>query len=507
MSLISILLVLVGAAVGAILTYLFRKSVLEKGFVPADQHNRLQQQINSLTSENSFLQKQLAELRLEKDSLQNNINGKIEELSKLNGQLGQRNAECDNARETITALRTELENEKAAGRKLAEELSFSQKQLVHANAELQNNTEKLNTQKQEIEKLGEKFEAAFGVLAQKILDQKTQKFTEEQDKTLKNILEPLQKEINQFKEEITSKQKQESEERISLREQVKYMSSLNQTLSEQANKLTETLRLQVKQQGDWGESILEAILENSGLQKGLQYFTQHSTKNNDGKTIRPDVLVKYPDQRSIVIDSKVSLVHYYNMCSAQSEDDQKIFLNQLVQSVKNHIDELSSKSYHDITQALDFIIMFVPVEPAYIAAMHADPSLWQYAYKKGILLISPANLIATLKIVKDMWRKDAVDKNAQKIAERAGKLYDKLVSFVANFEDVGKRLASATTAWDDAKKQLTSGKANLVSQAAHMKNLHIESKKDLPQELTSEALLNDGVAEDETAAGKLPLFE
>jgi DNA recombination protein RmuC len=486
-----ILIVFIAFSLGAIAAFLIRKMVFEKQYVPAAVHAGVCQELTVLRTEKEFKDAELQQLKCEKDSLCEIRDNLTADLNNLSTELGGCKADRNNADKLVYETKSLLEIVRQSKTEVDAALVSREKELIEVNAQLKEYKEKLDTQKQDIENLGGKFEDAFKVLAQNILEDKSRKFSEEQNKNLKGILEPLQKEIQLFKEDVGAKQKQESDERISLREQVKGMTTLNQTLSEQANKLTETLRLQVKQQGDWGESILEAILENSGLQKDLQYFTQQSSRNAEGKIIRPDVLIKYPDQRTIIIDSKVSLVHYYNMCSSHGEEDQKRSLQLLIQSLRSHIDGLASKNYGDISQALDFIIMFVPVEPAYIAAMHADPELWQYAYKKGILLISPANLIATLKLVKDMWRKDAVDKNAQEIADKAGKLYDKLVIFVETFEKVGVQLDKAGETWSDAKKQLTAGKGNLISQALKMNALHINSKKDLPDDIANQAILND----------------
>jgi DNA recombination protein RmuC len=450
------IIALISFVAGAVITWIVRKLMFEQQHISLTHHNEMLQQYDTLKTQYAVIQGNFSFIK--------------QQWEETKQELEQKRLHLEKANQTISAL----------------------------SAQLKWTNEKLETQKQDIEQLGEKFENTFKVLAQNILEDKSKRFSQEQEKNLKGILEPLEKEIKQFKHDIEVKHKQESDERISLREQVRNITQLNQTLSEQANKLTETLRLQVKQQGDWGESILEAILENSGLQKGLQYFTQHSGINEDGKSIRPDVLIKYPDERSIIIDSKVSLVHYYNMCSALADEDQKSCLKQLLNSIRSHIDGLASKNYQDIAHALDFIIMFVPVEPAYIAAMHADAELWQYAYKKKILLISPANLIATLKLVKDMWRKDAVDKNAHEIAEKAGRLYDKLVSFVESFEEVGKKLERTSECWQEARKQLMAGKGNLLSRALQMNSLHINSKKQLPGDLASEAMLNDLVIDEET---------
>ncbi len=502
----TIFILVAALLLGAVISYLFANLKFAKNYVTGSTYAIAEQELLKLRSDKTYLETQCADFRDEKNKLLAEVKSKTDEITRLSTSLATCTNECGNMTGVIEELKNQLQFEKTKCETLLGDLTIAQKRLVHADVELKQNGEKLQTQKEEMEKLGQKFEDAFKVLAQQILEDKTKKFSEEQEKNLKSILQPLQIQINQFKTDIETKQKQESDERISLREQVKIITQTNQTLSEQANKLTETLRLQVKQQGDWGESILEAILENSGLQKDLQYFTQQSSRNNDGKTIRPDVLVKYPDQRTIIIDSKVSLVHYYNMCNAVKEEEQNNFAKQLVQSLKNHIDDLAGKNYTDLTQALDLIVMFVPVEPAYIAAMHTEPELWQYAYKKGILLVSPANLIATLKLVKDMWRKDAVDRNAQEIADKAGKLYDKLVSFVESFEKIGNQLERAGESWTEAKKQLASGRGNLVSQAHKMKSLHIDAKKSLPEQLVNGALVTDEL-ELECNSTEMSLFD
>ena len=475
---------------GALITYLILRKILADG---RQAHGEAQQLRAQLETENRLLRDDQTRLMKASEEDRKAISLMRETYLEAKLQLSVAQTEKvqsqERCREIQDQLQLQNEREEDTRRLLEKE------RLAHA-ATLEawkHATEKLETQKADLEKVGTQFEHAFGSLAQKILDDRSKKFGEEQEKNMKMMLEPLQKEIAEFKIDIGVKQKQESDERISLREAVKHITTLNQTLSEQAERLTETLRLQVKQQGDWGESILESILEHSGLQKGLQYFTQQGSRNADGQSIRPDVVVRYPDERKIVIDSKVSLVNYYDLCGCipGEEDGHKSLM---VRSFKSHIDELAAKNYGDIQDALDFVIMFVPVEPAYITVMHTDPALWQYAYKKRILLISPANLVATLKLVEDMWRKDAIDKNAQAIAQKAGKIYDKLESFVENFERVGDQLQKATGSWEDARKQLISGRGNLLRQAVHMKQLHIDNRKDIAPELEQEALLNGGHA-------------
>jgi DNA recombination protein RmuC len=362
---------------------------------------------------------------------------------------------------------------------------------IQLKVQLDYKNDKLNQQKNEIENIGQKFENQFKVLASQILEEKKNAFNKDQESSLKAILDPLKENISSFKQEFSAKLKTESDDRISLREQVVHMMTLNQTLSEQANNLTQAFRGSVKHQGNWGEMILESILEYTGMQKDIHYFVQKRSINDDGDSIQPDVLVKYPDSRTIVIDSKVSLIHYENFYKSTDPVLQQQQLALLVRSIKAHIDGLSGKSYQDVTNSLDFVMMFIPVEAAYITAMQTDPTLWQYAYKKRIILISPTNIITAMKLVNDMWQKDSIDRNAKAIAERAGKLYDKLASFVEEFEKIGIHLERAAGAFQDSKKKMTDGKGNLVSQAHRMKQMKINSKKALPSVIIEEALLED----------------
>jgi DNA recombination protein RmuC len=364
-------------------------------------------------------------------------------------------------------------------------------ELTMLQSELSYSKEKLDLQKKEIENIGEKFEGQFKILANSILDEKAERFNQQQEQNLKTILDPLKEHIKTFKDDYELKRSKESEERISLREQIRHMMDLNKTLSEQANNLTQVLRGNKKHQGNWGEMILESILQYAGLQKDIHYFLQQQSANAVGRIIQPDVIVRYPDNRSIVIDSKVSLAGYESLCSTNDKEQQNIFLSGVIRSIKNHVDELSARNYQDVADALDFVMMFVPVEAAYITAMQADNSLWHYAYNKKILLISPTNLIAAMKLIADMWQRDTINKEAHLIAEKAGRLYDKLVLFVENFEKVGGQLTKAYDSWNDAYKQLSKGKGNLISQAEQMKMSKAKASKALPAALVEEALIED----------------
>ena len=377
-----------------------------------------------------------------------------------------------------------------------EKISAERQQLFIKNSELSAQNETLNqsleNQKEEIKKIQEEGKLQFENLANKILEEKTEKFTTLNQNNLKNILEPFQEKINDLKNKVNEAYEKENKERFSLGERVKELALLNQQISDDAKKLTKALKGESKTQGNWGEMILESILEKSGLVKGREYFLEHELRDEDnkalfsefsGKKMRPDAVVKYPDERNVIIDSKVSLTAFTELVDETDQDVYMIKLNQHLSSIKNHINQLSQKAYDDYGKSLDFVMMFIPSEPAYIAAMQADQNLWNFAYDRRILLLNPSNLITSLKLIADLWKREYQNKNSMEIAERGAKLYDKFVGFIENLEKVGKNLDQAKNVYNDAYGQLYSGKDNLIKQAERMKELGIKNKKELPQSL------------------------
>ncbi|WP_089692711.1 DNA recombination protein RmuC [Chryseobacterium culicis] len=377
------------------------------------------------------------------------------------------------------------------------ETHILEKQTLFAkNAELSAKNESLqqslDTQKEEIVKLQEDSKLQFENLANKILEEKTEKFTALNQNNLKNILEPFQEKIADLKNKVNEAYEKENKERFSLAEKVKELAELNQQISEDAKKLTRALKGESKTQGNWGEMILESILEKSGLVKGREYFLEHELRDEDnkalfsefsGKKMRPDAVVKYPDERNVIIDSKVSLTAFTELVDETDVDVYAIKLSQHLGSIKNHINQLSQKAYDDYGKSLDFVMMFIPSEPAYIAAMQADQNLWNYAYERRILLLNPSNLITSLKLIADLWKREYQNRNSIEIAERGARLYDKFVGFVDNLEKVGRNLDQAKNVFNDAYKQLHTGNDNLVIQTQKLKSLGIKNKKDLPQSL------------------------
>jgi len=394
--------------------------------------------------------------------------------------------------EELKLSNNNLTNDISSIQKSKEELLFTNAELT---ADFKNLHENLNYQKEEFLKLQETTRLQFEKTANQILEEKSEKFSQLNQNQLKLILEPFQEKINELKNTVNETYDKESKERFSLGEKVRELKDLNQQISEDAKKLTRALKGESKTQGNWGEMILESILEKSGLRKNQEYFMEHELRDENnkaifsefsGKKMRPDAVVKYPDNRNVIIDSKVSLTVFVEMTD---ETDPEIFAikqNQHLQSVKNHILQLSQKAYDDFDKSLDFVMMFVPSEAAYMTALQTDPNLWNFAYDKRILLLSPTNLITSLKLIQDLWKREHQNRNAMEIADRGAKLYDKFVGFVDNLERIGKNIDQAKNSYNDAFKQLSSGNDNLIIQTQKLKNLGIKNKKNLPQGLTEE---------------------
>ena len=409
-------------------------------------------------------------------------------------------AQLNAAKQTLLEKNEDLDNLKTNFQRQQEETNSLNRQYATVNAQNKALQEKLDTQKSEIEELGKKFNTEFENLANRILDAKTQKFTDLNKTNLSAILEPFGKNIEEFKKTVNEVYNTEAKQRFSLGEQVKALADLNKTIGEEARNLTKALKGEAKTQGRWGEMILETILEKSGLRKGHEYFMESQLtdengnplrSDSEGKKMRPDAVISYPDNRKVIIDSKVSLNAFTRLIEATEPEDQKRELNHHISAIKNHVIALSTKGYDDYDKALDFVMMFIPSEPAYIAALQGDPEIWNFAYDKRILLLSPTNLITSLKLIVDLWKREQHNQNTKDIAERGAKMYDKLVGFVDNLEDIGKHLEKATNSYTESYKQLKDGKDNLILQATKMKGLGIKNKKTLPDKLVSDATLDE----------------
>lgn len=336
----------------------------------------------------------------------------------------------------------------------------------------------------------------FQALAQEILEEKSKRFSEQNQSALGQLLEPLKTRLQEFQGKVENVYVNESKDRSALAEQVRQLMGLNQQLNQRASDLTRALTSQNKAQGNWGELVLERVLEASGLRKGQEYEVQESHTRDDGSRAQPDVVIHLPEGKHLVIDAKVSLNAYMDYVNGDDEAVREAAVKRHLDSVRTHIKGLSEKSYQDLygLRSLDFVLMFIPVEPAFMLATSHDGELWQDAWKRNVLLVSPSTLLFVVRTVAHLWRQEQQTRNAQDIARRGAELYDKFVGFVDSVETVGTRLQQAQKAYDDAHKRLSSGRGSLVRQAEMLRELGLKPSKQLSDSQLDRAF-------DESSAG------
>ncbi|OLU15153.1 recombinase RmuC [Pseudomonas sp. PA1(2017)] len=355
-------------------------------------------------------------------------------------------------------------------------------------AELHEQQENHQQRLEDLQGARDALRAQFAELAGKIFDEREQRFSETSQQRLGQLLDPLKERIQAFEKRVEESYQQEARERFSLGKELERLQGLNQRLSEEAMNLTQALKGQ-KTQGNWGELVLERVLEHAGLQKGREYHTQVSLKSAEGERFQPDVLIQLPGDKQVVVDAKVSLTAYQQYVSASEETVRQVALKQHVLSLRSHLKGLSLKDYQhlDGLHSLDFVLLFVPIEAAFAAALQADPGLFQEAFDQHIVIVSPTTLLATLRVIDSLWRQERQSQNAREIAERAGALYDKFVAFIQDLDEVGMRLQQLDKAYSGARNKLVDGRGNLISRAENLKLLGARASKSLPPELLERA--------------------
>lgn len=448
----------------------------------SSQNSSLQTSIANNETKISELSDELLRQNQQSVALQNDVNKLLQSLSEGNANNNSLTDSLAEAKEKIAKLETNV-NEITH---LNNELNKKNSTLIANNQSLE---EKLSTHKEEILQIQRTSQLQFEQIANKILEEKSGKFTEVNKANIEAILKPLGENISNFKQKVEDTYNNEARERFSLGERVKELMEQTNKVSAEANNLASALKGSSKTQGNWGEMILESILDHSGLTKGREYLTQSSDRDEDGKIKRPDVKIilpkqdNDPNQRIIIIDSKVSLTAYERYSSSDDPEEQAIQLKAHINSIYAHVNELSNKKYDDNEEALDFVMMFIPIEPAYLLAINNDSDLWSKAYDKRIVLISPSNLIVSLKLVEQLWKRELQSKNAKDIVKRGEALYDKFVGFTTTFESIGKSIESIQKNYDAASKQLNSGNGNLVRQAQMLKELGLKTNKEITGKL------------------------
>lgn len=415
------------------------------------------------------------------------IKNKINDLEKENEFSSERfemeKKLCDEKLSAVKDEKSVFETRIDEERQKSEELS---NKFVRAEENNKNLNEKLEIQKSEIEGLQKKFTTEFENIANKILKQNTLDFASSNQKNIGDLLNPLKEKIDVFEKKIQETYDKELRDNISLKEEVKKLFDLNQKISQEANNLTKALKSDTKKQGNWGEIILERVLERSGLNKGQEYQVQSSVRNEQGDLIRPDVVVNLPENKHIIIDSKVSLLAYDSFVNSEESPAKEKFLKQHIFSIKNHIKELSDKNYQNATlfDSPDFVLLFMPIESAFSLAIQQDIDLFNFAWEKKIVIVSPTTLLATLRTVSSIWKHEKQTKNALEIARQSGSLYDKFVNFLSDLEKIGNQLDTVQKTYNEAHKKISSGSGNLITKVQRIKELGAKTSKSIPEKYT-----------------------
>ena len=451
--------------------------------------------------EQTLLQERLAQASLAEQGLGAQLDAARHELTELNELKAAQQAELAAARreaqllqaqrgedrDCIVELESEREQWQAELRRLGAEHAAAQ-------AELREQQSAHQQRLQDLQQARDELRAQFAELAGRIFDEREQRFAETSQERLGQLLDPLKERIQAFEKRVEESYQSEARERFSLARELERLQQLNQRLGDEATNLTRALQGQ-KTQGNWGELVLERVLEHAGLEKGREYQTQVSLKSADGQRFQPDVLIRLPGERQVVVDAKVSLTAYQALLSASDENSRSTALKQHVLSLRNHLKGLSAKDYQRLEglQSLDFVLLFVPVEAAFAAALQADPELFQEAFGRHVVIVSPTTLLATLRVIDSLWRQERQSQNAREIAERAGALYDKFVAFLQDLDEVGGRLQQLDKAYQAARNKLVDGRGNLLGRSEQLRQLGARASKRLPADWLERA----GVSEAE----------
>ena len=433
-----------------------------------------------------FILKSSSVSRKSYEELQQNFNQKEADFNKIIAEISAENkaqiqkiAELQELNERQNSEIKDLQNDK-------NQLIGLKSQLAAQNESLQ---QLLDSQKEEIVKIQEEAKLQFENLANKILEEKTIKFTEQNQQNLKNILNPLQEKITDFEKKVENTHKESIDYHAALRQQILGLKEMNLQMSKETLNLTKALKGDSKIQGNWGELVLERVLEKSGLEKGREYEIQKSFTTEEGNRVQPDVIINLPDGKKMIVDSKVSLTAYEKYINEEDDEQKNSFLKEHVNSLKRHVEQLGSKNYQHLYQmeSPDFVLLFIPIEPAFAIALNEDTQLYNKAFERNIVIVTPSTLLATLRTIDSMWTNQKQQENAYEIARQAGALYDKFDGFVTDLVKIGKKMDEAKTEYEGAMNKLVDGKGNLITSVQKLKIMGAKAKKSLPDAILNRA--------------------
>jgi DNA recombination protein RmuC len=404
-----------------------------------------------------------------------------EQLGQLNISKAKTEERADNLKIELDKLKKELDSER-------EKLSEAMRSLEGSRSYLRAQQEKIDEQKAEIRNNQEKFNKDFELIASRILDEKTKKFTEENRTNLDIILNPFKENIKAFEEKVEKVYKAESDERNVLKGHINQLIEQSNLMNLETQNLTKALKGDNKKQGNWGEMILERVLERSGLIKDQEYRIQASHQSSEGGRFQPDVVIDLPDDKHLIIDAKVSLIAYERLVNSETDEDRDLFTKQHIASIRNHIQELSSKNYSELYKinSPDFVMLFIPIESSFGIAVQKDAELFNFAWDKRVVIVSPSTLLATLRTIASMWKQERQNRNVMEIARLSGEMYDKFVGFVGDMGGIGKNLRLSQDAYDKALNKLSSGRGNLSITAEKIKKLGAKTGKQLDQKFIND---------------------
>ena len=420
-----------------------------------------------------------AKSQSEKVSLEEKANGLLSQIDQLKEQF-------QNERNQFEKQLALSNSEKETIRSDKESLAI---QLSKKETDFENLWERNKEQKQEVEQLQEKFTKEFENLANKILEEKTTKFTEQNKENLKNILSPLQDKIQLFEKKVEDTHKESIDYHAALRQQILGLREMNEQMSKETINLTKALKGDSKMQGNWGELVLERVLEKSGLEKDREYFVQQSFVTEEGNRVFPDVVINLPDGKKMIVDSKVTLTAYERYINEEDDIVKSQHLKEHVISINRHVEQLGNKNYQDLYQmeSPDFVLLFIPIESAFAVALNEDTSLYNKAFEKNIVIVTPSTLLATLRTIDSMWTNQKQQENALEIARQAGALYDKFEGLVADLLKIGKKMDEAKIEYQGAMNKLVDGKGNLITSVEKLKKMGAKAKKSLPENIITRA--------------------